>query len=86
MRQRLDAFLKEWGDKGQTSPEHIRFVTYTTRYNRDYWVTVDGMEKHYERADIDAQRISSGEQYEISTHNLSRAGAARDGTCEADHD
>ena len=56
VRQRLDAFLKEWGDKGQTSPEHIRFVTYTTRYNRDYWVSVDGLEKHYERADVDAQR------------------------------
>ena len=26
VRQRLDAFLKEWGDKGQTSPDHIRFV------------------------------------------------------------
>src|SRR5260370_6936091 len=72
VRQRLDAFLREWGDKGQTSPEHIRFVTYTTRYNRDYWVTVDGLEKHYERADIDAQRVSDGEKYEISTHNMSR--------------
>src|SRR5260370_12527265 len=72
VRQRLDAFLKEWGDKGQTSPEHIRFVTYTTRYNRDYWVTVDGLEKHYARADIDAQRVSDGEKYEISTHNVSR--------------
>ncbi len=39
VRQRLDAFLKEWGDKGQISPDHIRFVTYTTRYNRDYWVS-----------------------------------------------
>jgi Putative esterase len=72
VRQRLDAFLKEWGDKGQTSPDHIRFVTYTTRYNRDYWVSVDGLEKHYERADVDAQRISDGEKYEISTHNVSR--------------
>ena len=56
VRQRLDAFLKEWGDKGQTSPDHIRFLTYTTRYNRDYWVSLDGLEKHYERADIDAKR------------------------------
>ena len=60
MRQRLDAFLKEWGDKGQTSPDHIRFVTYTTRYNRDYWVSVDGMEKLYERADVDAPRKDGG--------------------------
>ena len=25
---RLDAFLKEHGDQGQTSPDHIRFLTY----------------------------------------------------------
>ena len=31
VRQRLDAFLKEYGDKGQSSPDHIRFLTYTTR-------------------------------------------------------
>src|SRR6266568_5068334 len=42
VRQRLDAFLKESGDKGQSSPSHIRFLTYTTRYNRSYWVSLDG--------------------------------------------
>jgi hypothetical protein len=72
VRQRLDAFLKEWGDKGQVSPDHLRFVTYTTRYNRDYWASVDGMEKHYERADIDAVRTDGRESYEIKTHNVTR--------------
>ena len=72
VRQRLDAFLKEWGDKGQVSPDHIRFVTYTTRYNRDYWVNVEGLDKHYERADVDAQRNDSRAKYEIRTHNISR--------------
>jgi hypothetical protein len=72
VRQRLDAFLKEWGDKGQTSPDHIRFLTYTTRYNHDYWVTVDGLAKHYERADIDARRTDAGAAYAIDTHNISR--------------
>jgi hypothetical protein len=72
VRQRLDLFLKEWGDKGQSSPDHIRFVTYTTRYNRDYWVFVDGLEKHYERADVDAQRSGGGALYDIKTNNLSR--------------
>ncbi|HXB68379.1 MAG TPA: alpha/beta hydrolase-fold protein [Candidatus Acidoferrales bacterium] len=76
VRQRLDAFLKEWGDKGQTSPDHIRFLTYTTRYNRDYWVTVDGLDQHYERADIDAQRSvdgkTGGKTYEIKTRNISQ--------------
>ncbi|HEX4795789.1 MAG TPA: hypothetical protein VH370_18515 [Humisphaera sp.] len=72
VRQRLDAFLKEWGDKGQTSPDHIRFLTYTTRYNRDYWVSIDGLEKHYERAEVDAQRASEGASYDVKTKNLTR--------------
>ena len=72
VRQRLDAFLKEWGDKGQTSPDHIRLVTYTTRYNRDYWVSLDGLEKHYERADIDVVRAAGAKSYDIKTHNVSR--------------
>jgi hypothetical protein len=70
VRQRLDAFLKEWGDKGQSSPDHIRFLTYTTRYNRDYWVTIDALDRLYERADIDARRDDSG--YTIQTHNIAR--------------
>lgn len=72
VRDHLDLFLKEWGEKGQSSPDRIRFVTYTTRYNRDYWVSVDGLEKHYERADVDAQRTGGGASYEIKTNNLTR--------------
>jgi pimeloyl-ACP methyl ester carboxylesterase len=72
VRQRLDAFLKEWGDKGRTDPDRIRFVTYTTRYNKDYWVSLDGLDRHYTRADIDARRGDGGKQYEIATHNVSR--------------
>jgi len=72
VRQRLDGFLKEWGDKGQTSPGHIRFLTYTTRYNRDYWVSVDGLEKHYERAEVDALRSEDGKEYDVKTTNLTR--------------
>jgi pimeloyl-ACP methyl ester carboxylesterase len=72
VRQRLDAFLKEWGDKGQTSPDHLRFVTYTTRYNRDYWASVEGMDKLYERADLDVTRGDAGKAYAIKTTNVTR--------------
>src|SRR6266550_8542534 len=72
VRQRLDAFLKEHGDKGQSSPDHIRFLTYTTRYNKCFWVSLDGLEKHYERAEVDAERTSGGKQYKIATNNLTR--------------
>ena len=72
VRQRLDLFLKVWGDKGRSSPDHIRFVTYTTRYNRDYWISVDGLDQHYERADVDAERSGDGAVYDIKTKNLTR--------------
>src|SRR5262245_32349105 len=72
VRQRLDAFLKEYGDKGQASPDHIRFLTYTTRYDSRYVGSLDGLEKHYERAEVDARRIDGGASYEITTKNLTR--------------
>jgi len=72
VRQRLDAFLKEYGDRGQSSPDHLRFVTFTTRYNRDYWVSVEGLNQHYVRADVDAQRSGAGATYDIKTTNLTR--------------
>lgn len=52
------------------APEHVRFVTYTTRYNRVSWVTIHGLEQHYERAGIDARRTSSG--VVATTKNISR--------------
>ncbi len=76
VRKQLDEFLKEWGDKGQTSPDHIKFLTYTTRYNKDYWITVDEMDKLYERADIDAVRSPAGDTYTVTTHNVGRLSLA----------
>ena len=72
VRQRLDRFLNEWTDRGLRSPDHIRFLTYTTRYNRSFWVSVDGLEKHYERTEIDARRLSGGKSYQIRTTNVTR--------------
>ena len=74
VRGRLDTFLKGWGDQGQVSPDRIRFVTWTTRYNRDYWVSIDGLGKTYERADVDAIRSDGGKQYRITTKNVLRLG------------
>ena len=72
VRQRLDAFLKEWTARGLRSPDHVRFLTYTTRYNKSFWVTIDGMGQHYERAEVDARRLSGGTSYQIKTTNVSR--------------
>lgn len=71
-RQRLNAFLKEYGDRGRVSPDHVRFLTYTTRYNRSHWVSLEGLEKHYERSEVDAQRSDGGKRYQIATKHLTR--------------
>jgi hypothetical protein len=72
VREQLDSFLKKYGDRGRVSPDHIRFMTYTTRYNRDYWVSLDRLQQHYERAEVDASRLDAGQRYEITTKNVTR--------------
>jgi hypothetical protein len=36
-------------------PKKIRFTTWTLIYNESHWVTVDGMDKQWERARVDAE-------------------------------
>lgn len=38
------------------APEEIKFTTWTVKYNRCFWVTVDGLEEHYARAEVRARR------------------------------
>jgi hypothetical protein len=47
-------------------PEHIRFVTFTVRYPESHWIRIEGLEKHYERAEVDARNRT------IRTKNVSR--------------
>jgi len=41
-------------------PPHIRFTTYTLRYNRSFWLTVDGLGQHWEKATVDASLDPNG--------------------------
>ena len=58
--------------RGREVPDHIRFITYTTRYNRDFWVTVGGLQQSFSRASVDAERSPGGTNYTIKTSNVSR--------------
>ena len=69
-KKEIDAFLNEAVTRGRQTPDHIRFVTYTTRYNHCYWVTVDGLEQHYQRAEVEAQRSPTG--VTVKTVNVAR--------------
>ena len=51
-------------------PTKIRFTTWTLRYNEMLWVKVDGLEQHWERADVDAEIINPHE-IKVTTKNVS---------------
>ena len=54
-------------------PVKVRFTTWTLRYNRSFWVQVDGRDKHWERAThVDADLFGhDGLGPEIITKNVS---------------
>jgi dienelactone hydrolase len=66
-----DKFINEAVAK-RSEPARVRLVTYTTKFNRCGWVTVDALEKHYERAEVDASTNNRGSQLEIKTRNVAR--------------
>lgn len=51
LAKEIDALVEKGRD---ATPAEVRFTTYTLRYNRDAWVRVDGLEKHWDRADVKA--------------------------------
>ncbi len=63
---KVDAFAA----KGREPiPSRVRFVTYTLRYHTMKWVTLDALEKHWERAEIDAQIVDEG-TIKVTTKNV----------------
>ena len=69
-KKRSEAFIEQALKKGRSEPDHIRFVTYTTRYDRCFWVRVGELEKHYERAEVNARRSADGTTVEVETKNV----------------
>jgi pimeloyl-ACP methyl ester carboxylesterase len=63
-------FVEEALSKGMAPPPHIRFVTYTTRFNRCFWITVEELQKHYDRAEVDGTR--EGNRTQVTTKNVAR--------------
>lgn len=70
--RQIDEFTAANFARGRVVPDHIRFVTYSTRYNRSHWVTVDGLQQHFERATVEAERDAAKTTYTIKTTNVAR--------------
>ena len=72
-----NAFIDRALETAAGSPDRVRFVTYTTRFNQAHWLTVDQLDETYKRAETDAVRQDSGKRYAVTTKNV--AGFTIDG-------
>jgi hypothetical protein len=65
-----DAFIDAALASPRAVPDRVRFVTYTTRYDRCFWVRVDSLVRHYDRAEVDALRKNGGQRVEVMTSKV----------------
>ena len=66
------AFIRAQLAARPAEPEELRFVTYTTRYNRCRWLRVEGLKKHLERAEVHASYSREKNLLIVGTINVSR--------------
>jgi pimeloyl-ACP methyl ester carboxylesterase len=67
----LDRRLGEHAHVGRDPlrPE-VHFTTWTLRYNKCFWVSLEGLEQHWRRARVDA-RLVDATSIEVKTENIS---------------
>lgn len=63
-------FVKHLSQERQKYPAEVKFTTYTLRYPRAEWITLIGLQKHYEKAQVHA--IRDGTNINIKTTNFTR--------------
>jgi pimeloyl-ACP methyl ester carboxylesterase len=54
VERRVDAIAA--GGRAQV-PTPLKFETYTLRYNRSFWLTIDAMQEHWTRARVEAELV-----------------------------
>ncbi len=70
INRRIDSIVEQGRN---LVPRSVRFTTWTLRYNRAYWVQVDGMEHHWERATVRGRAIARRPEalVRVATQNVS---------------
>ncbi len=57
-KKEIDRRIDRIAARGRVSvPQVVRFKTWTLRYNRAHWLTIDGLEKHWEEASVLARLV-----------------------------
>ena len=51
------------------TPRHVKFTTWTLKYPQSHWLRVEGLQRHYQRALVDAQVTDQG-QLLVKTQNV----------------
>jgi len=51
----IEAQLADWAKSGRQIPSKLQFVTFTLRYPRLFWLTVNGLNEHWEEARVVAE-------------------------------
>jgi hypothetical protein len=64
--RRLDAIAERGRDP---YPRKIRFTTWTLAYNEMKWVRINGMERHWDRARVDAE-VTGDRDVKVDTSNV----------------
>ena len=69
-KKQLAARIDDIVTKGRAPmPPKVRFTTYTLRYNKMEWIEIDALEKHWERADVNAELVDEG-TFRVTTKNV----------------
>jgi hypothetical protein len=69
--------IAEYARKGlDHTPRHLRFVTWTLKYNRCHWLQVLGLKEHYARAELDAELLDDGTVEVKEPRNVTRFAVA----------
>lgn len=67
INRRIDSIAAQGRDP---LPSRVKFATHTLRYNQSAWVTVDGLEQHWEQARVEAEIDQQGNGIKAVTRNI----------------
>src|SRR5262249_49700536 len=66
---KAQALYAKYAKEGRPAyPPKVRFVTYTLKYPACSWVEIMGMDRHYDKAAVDAERTGNG--FNVKTGNV----------------
>ena len=65
----IEGKLAEWAVKGiDHSPAQLQLVTFTLKYNRMHWLTIDGMNEHWKEARVVIKPVEN--ELHVTTKNV----------------